>query len=123
MKECRLLLAFGGVICMLGGRERWWTTLVELSCWGVNMACCIWERFASSIEGDRAAVASLVAGRDGKTYARIISWSALSFRLFDPGRGGIESTGSPKTRPAAAAATTAPVPTSCDCVLALSHLR
>lgn len=65
---------------------------------------------ASSANGE--VTAALVPGRDDDGGMAAASESNGSFLLFEVGRGDVGSVGWPKTRPAAAAATTVPVPTS-----------
>jgi hypothetical protein len=66
-----------------------------------------------SSEDDELLTAMLVTGRDWPGFVGRLSYPEVSFLLFEPGRGTLESAGWPNTRPAAAAATAVPVPTSC----------
>lgn len=117
MNECLRLAPFGGAT--------WATWTLKGRCVAVALRGCdcdvggpgvispSWrwrkELYGNSSCGDALADAVLVPGR-----TRTPSYPGANFLLLVLGRGRSESGGWPKTKPAAAAATTVPVPTSCN---------
>jgi len=107
MNECRLAEALGGVDWAATARgTRAVLVDVELRGWRGSWG----DGYVLS----SSTTAELVPGldEDGGGFGPRLSYSDVSFRLWDGGRWEDDSEGWPKRRPAVAAATTVPVPTS-----------
>jgi len=111
MKECRRLEALGGVVCVAAGREgrKVWAPPGPGGCGGERSKT---SKLARSIARS-GAVGDVAKGDEGRGGRGLLPFGA-SFLLFEVGREALDSAGWPKTRPAVAAATTVPVPTSCE---------
>lgn len=114
MVESRRLLDLGGVVCEpVVGRP---LTGFDVSgegccCWSVRSSSTVWGKRAEAVPGGESGGG---VGVD-RGLSKLKSENNFLFRGED-GRGdeGVgDSVGWPKTRPAAAAAATVPVPTSC----------
>ena len=115
--ECLRAIPFGGVVWLFaargGGRE------IPIG-WADRGLDGIWlycgdAPFVKLSTGDTPVTALLVDGREDGGGIRALSCSIASFLRLNPGGGISRTSGSrvwPRTRPAAAAATAVPVPTS-----------
>lgn len=124
INDCRLLAALGGVTwcpCVrcphakfdVGGEDRGP---------GVKTPLLIRSKlpYGKSLAGDVGA-AVLALGRKCEAWPRLLLYSELNFLLLDAGREASLSDTWPNTRPAAAAAMTVPVPTSCVAKVSERH--